>query len=298
VAGRLAAKRRLAWLRHTASVRARRAIPARAKPVLRRVLDVVDVFAAWSLRRSAPWPVPPRRLRARVGAPGARPFVESGRAAADAIRTAAADAGTPLERAEAILDFGCGCGRVLFPLDSKLPSQVRLTGCDVDAQAIRWLDARLSARGRAVVNSFAPPLPFADAAFDVVYSSSILTHLDQASQDRWIAELDRVLSPDGLALVSIHGPRAFAHAVAGHARLTLGMVARLRAYQALDDFVFEPYDSDRATREELPGITGAYGMAFQTPAVIGERWQAAFELGDNREWAINHWQDLVVLRKR
>jgi SAM-dependent methyltransferase len=241
--------------------------------------------------------VPPRRLRARVGAPGARPFVESGRAAADAVRSAAADAGTPLDGAEAILDFGCGCGRVLFPLDARLPGQVRLTGCDVDAQAVGWLDGRLSARAHAVVNNFVPPLPFDDAAFDVVFSSSILTHLDQTSQDRWIAELERILAPEGLALVSIHGSRAFAHAIAGHARLTQNMLARLRAHKTLQDFVFEPYDSDGATREELPGIAGAYGMAFQTPALIAERWHAAFELGDHREWAINHWQDLVVLRK-
>ena len=63
-------------------------------------------------------PVPPPRLRVEVaGTPGLDWFLDSGRQQAEIIRTAAARNGMPLGSTGALLDFGCGCGRVL-----RLPS--------------------------------------------------------------------------------------------------------------------------------------------------------------------------------
>src|SRR5262249_17239398 len=59
-------------------------------------------------------PVPPAALRTRVaGTANVEWFLTSGRAHAVEITEIMADAGAPLESAERILDFGCGCGRVV-----------------------------------------------------------------------------------------------------------------------------------------------------------------------------------------
>jgi SAM-dependent methyltransferase len=52
-----------------------------------------------------------------------------------------------------------------------------------------------------------PPLPYADASFDLVYALSVFTHLPEALQRPWMEELRRVLVPGGHLVVSLHGAR-------------------------------------------------------------------------------------------
>ena len=58
--------------------------------------------------------VPPARLRMAVaGSAEIAVFLESGRLAADSIRHSLQKNGVNISDIRAILDFGCGCGRVL-----------------------------------------------------------------------------------------------------------------------------------------------------------------------------------------
>ena len=50
-----------------------------------------------------------------------------------------------------------------------------------------------------------PPTRYPAAFFDVVYSVSLFTHLDEPSQDQWLEELARILKPGGVLLVTTHG---------------------------------------------------------------------------------------------
>ncbi len=149
-------------------------------------------------------PLPPARLRVRV-AGNADPawFLEGGRLAEETLRGALERAGTRLEDAAAILDFGCGCGRVTRRL-AGLRGEVR--GCDFDADAVDWCRRNLPF-GTFVHNELDPPLPFAAGDLDVVYAFSVFTHLPVPLQHAWVAELTRVLRPRGLLLLSTHGER-------------------------------------------------------------------------------------------
>lgn len=45
------------------------------------------------------------------------------------------------------------------------------------------------------------PPEFPDASFDLIYGTSVFTHIDKESQESWLAELDRLLrhcDPGGL----------------------------------------------------------------------------------------------------
>jgi hypothetical protein len=59
-------------------------------------------------------PLPPATLRVQVaGTADIESFLHGGQLAAQTVRELLAAGGRPMERCRAILDFGCGCGRVL-----------------------------------------------------------------------------------------------------------------------------------------------------------------------------------------
>ncbi|MBS2024304.1 MAG: class I SAM-dependent methyltransferase, partial [Deltaproteobacteria bacterium] len=79
-----------------------------------------------------------------------------------------------------------------------------LSGTDIDPQAIAWCQRHLS-YARTLVNPHLPPLPFDAASFDAIYAISVFTHLNEEMQLQWLAELRRVLTPEGVLLVTLLG---------------------------------------------------------------------------------------------
>ena len=148
-------------------------------------------------------PVPPPALIVRVaGTPDPGWFLESGRLAAEAICDALERDGAPVDALNAILDFGCGSGRVTRRW-ARLRG-VSVYGSDRDERAIDWCKRNLPF-AEFETNGLAPPLAFDDDAFDLVYALSVLTHLPEELQLLWLRELHRVLRPGGRLLVTTHG---------------------------------------------------------------------------------------------
>ncbi|PYI94281.1 MAG: hypothetical protein DME97_02125 [Verrucomicrobia bacterium] len=117
-----------------------------------------------------------------------------------------------------IVDIGCGCGKMarFFVVNP----QVHYCGIDVFGPAIAWcleafqhfpnfrfehLNVYSSVYNPAgAMQSETVVLPVKDGAADVVICASLFTHLLQPEFVRYIAELGRILVPNGRALVSIH----------------------------------------------------------------------------------------------
>ncbi len=106
-----------------------------------------------------------------------------------------------------ILDFGCGCSRVLRFLIPFLP-QAKFYGCDIDNIAIEWSRKHVPAAQFAVVPHL-PPTAYPREHFDFIYGLSVFSHLDLPRSILWLDELRQMLRPDGLLLLSIQG--AVAH---------------------------------------------------------------------------------------
>jgi SAM-dependent methyltransferase len=204
-------------------------------------------------------PVPPPRLRFYAGDNAdLGDFIEGGRKTAAMIAARVRAAGVGLESLEAILDFGCGCGRVARHWAGL--EGPRLCGCDYNPELVEWCRRNLPFL-EARRNELEPPLPYREASFDLVYGISVLTHLPVELQRAWVAELRRLLRPGGLLLLTLHGDRHAAAYLRG---------GELRAYEAGEPVVIHG---------PLAGTNGC--AAFHPPSwvrgeLLGDLDQLAF----------------------
>jgi SAM-dependent methyltransferase len=157
---------------------------------------------ALAVRAEDGLPLPPPRLIVRVaGTADPAWFVESGRRAGAAVRELLQRCGVAVDDLGAILDFGCGSGRVTRTWRD---FRGAVAGSDRDPEAIEWCRAQLPF-ARFELNGLAPPLAFADGSFDLVYALSVFTHLTEELQHAWMQELRRVVRPGGSLVLSTHG---------------------------------------------------------------------------------------------
>lgn len=148
--------------------------------------------------------LPPARLRTQVGPLHANAdfFLASGRHNAELVAELLREQGTSVEQLEALLDWGCGCGRVLRNW-RRFPG-IRIFGCDIDANMVAWCRENLRFAD-VTINELSPPLPYGDACFDLVYAFSVMTHLSEDLQQAWLRDVRRVLRPGGYFLFSTLG---------------------------------------------------------------------------------------------
>lgn len=104
----------------------------------------------------------------------------------------------PKAMPQRILDAGCGTGYGASLLRQQWPDAL-LVGCDLAPEMTR----RASARGIAAVCGDLEYLPFADASFNLVWSSLAL---QWCQPTRAFAELQRVLAPGGQLVFSTLAP--------------------------------------------------------------------------------------------
>jgi SAM-dependent methyltransferase len=178
----------------------------------------------WLARRAETGPavgpdglsLPPPRLRQLVSgrSADAEYFIRIGEAMAASIRNAAVEAGSPIEGMRAILDFGCGSGRVARQWAELQGPEIH--GCDYNEELVRWCAANLPFL-RVARNELEPPAPYEEESFDLIYALSVLSHLGEPLQERWVAEYRRMLRPGGLLVVSVLGEQAI-HRLTAEAR--------------------------------------------------------------------------------
>ena len=99
--------------------------------------------------------------------------------------------------AGAILDVGCGTGRLLRSASIAFP-RARLEGVDAAAEMVKVAQAMAPAFSFQVAS--AEKLPFRDRSFDLVFSSMTFHHW--ADQRAGVAEVARVLTPSGRWLLA------------------------------------------------------------------------------------------------
>jgi ubiquinone/menaquinone biosynthesis C-methylase UbiE len=109
-------------------------------------------------------------------------------------------AASEVPKPAAILDVGCGTGRLLRSAEQRFPP-CALEGVDPATEMVKHAQAVLPARSRIrFQKASAEKLPFRNDQFDLVFST--LTFHHWADQRQGIAEVARVLTPTGRWLLA------------------------------------------------------------------------------------------------
>jgi len=103
-----------------------------------------------------------------------------------------------------ILDWGCGPGRIIRHMPSVINNNCTFFGTDYNAKSIDWCSKNL-VDINFNKNELTAKLPYDDNSMDVIYGISIFTHLSEQMHYDWFNELYRILSPNGIMLLTLHG---------------------------------------------------------------------------------------------
>jgi SAM-dependent methyltransferase len=152
-----------------------------------------------------------------------------------------------------VLDFGCGSARVLrhFLPEAK---RAEFWGCDIDGPSIEWVTANLCPPLHCFQNGPEPPLALAAGSFDLIWATSVFTHID--SWSAWLLEMHRILAPGGLLIASFLGE---------------GM------WEAM---VGEPYREEEIGMTVRRHWTKHDAWVFHSEWWLREHWGRAFEIID------------------
>lgn len=173
-----------------------------------QVLDkrtMLDASTKDLLKRELTTPVPPADFIFLVnGHRNEANFAVSRVATVANIIELLAEAGVDYRKFRSVLDFGCGCGRVLAGWEHLISAGSKLHGFDINSSLIKFCQENIPFATTATSDYF-PPLPIADGSIDFAYAASVWTHLSLPASVQWAGEFARVIAPGGTALVSYHG---------------------------------------------------------------------------------------------
>jgi SAM-dependent methyltransferase len=233
--------------------------------------------------RSLDIPIPPPELRYRIvnAQIDDAYFLESGQQCAAEILRKLAEAGIGARGFRDVLDFGCGCSRILRFVIPQMP-QAAFSGCDIDEGAIEWSRKNVPDTRFTVVPHL-PPTDYRAEQFDLVYALSVFTHLDLPRQLLWLDELRRILRSGGVLLLTIQGAVAYE------------LVERTIGQKQQDEFretgfLFLENISDRVLPDWYQ--TAIYKERFAR-VVFG----SGFAIVRYEPRGMTGWQDLLLLRK-
>lgn len=189
--------------------------------------------------------------------------------------------GRSLASFEAILDWGCGAGRLSRYLAALSPG---LTGIDIDPDNIA-LCAETLPSARFLPVDLMPPTPLPDASFDLVLGLSVLTHLDEPVQHAWLNELRRLTRPGALLLLSVQG---------------LAQMALYGSPIELQQQAYRLGIRDGGVNPQLQAVVSDasyYRDVMHSPDYIFAVWARHFDVLDIVEGVAGN-QDVVLLRRR
>jgi SAM-dependent methyltransferase len=119
-------------------------------------------------------PIPPKALQIRVAGAYYPTFFDHGKGMFHELQAILKSHQLDFFAFNDILDFGCGCGRFMIPMSFMMDPK-KLSGTDIDPEAIAWLKGNYSCFKDVDVNGHAPPTKYASGAFDFIFSVSIFT---------------------------------------------------------------------------------------------------------------------------
>ena len=208
-----------------------------------------------------------------------------------------------LESHHRVLDVGCGIGRMALPLTGFLGPDGEYWGFDPVPKGIEWCRQHITSRfprfhfdvadvwsksynrrGKTLARDYV--FPYADASFDFVFTTSVFTHVVPADLENYVANIARVLRPQGTCFASYFllndtsrscdAARDFCYPVDSNgACMAVSRVEFEKAVAFDEQFIRDVYRRSGLTIEEPVRhgrwVGGAGGPAFQDIIIARSR---------------------------
>ncbi|HEV7699918.1 MAG TPA: class I SAM-dependent methyltransferase [Pyrinomonadaceae bacterium] len=201
------------------------------------------------------------------------------------------------EDLDEILDLPSGHGRELRALVVRFPN-ASFTACDIQPGGVDFCAKRFGAK--AVLSTADLGRLKFDRSFDLIWSGSLITHLDKESTTKLLASFYAHLKPGGIAIFTTHGDFVDGRLRSGETDYELGPegAASLVSQYAAAEYGYRDYPRGLGYFDFHPDKSG-YGVSIMSPRVVREIAAAAGEYDEvyfqPRGWA-DH-QDVYALRR-
>lgn len=110
--------------------------------------------------------------------------------------------GRRYEDMHAVLDWGCGAGRLLTHFAEVAGPEI--WGADVDPDNLQYCRETFQF-AHFEVFPLRPPTRLQDQKFDLIVGISVCTHLSERDQQVWLAELRRITRKGAIVMLSVQG---------------------------------------------------------------------------------------------
>jgi len=229
------------------------------------------------------YPIPPDFLMQQILGPKATSegYLYGGYVVSAGIRRILRLVGRRFQDFKYVLDFGCGCARVLRWFHDLRPSSI-FYGTDISQEAINWCKENIPF-AKFTKNDPFPPLPFPNESFDLVYGVSVFTHLDEEYQFAWLKELQRITRPGAIIMLTAHGDS--------------------KAYMDLSDEEYVQFQNNgfvykRAVEHGgVDGLPDFYQVTYHSRHYVERIWSKFFRISVYLRHGPLWLQDLVLMEK-
>jgi SAM-dependent methyltransferase len=208
----------------------------------------------------------------------------------------------PVGSCRAVLDFGCGWGRIIrFFLKDIEPD--KLLGIDHSEEALRACRNTNKWCKFTLIEPYAPT-PLRPESFDLIYLYSVFSHLPEEMHWAWLIEFHRLLAPGGMLIATTR------------ARSFIQVCKTLRDDPLIDgkpewlkvsartfsdvDATMSAYDNGQFCYEShgLEGRWSYWGEACIPKDYVEKRWNEIFDVCEYIDDLERCPQNVIVVRKR
>jgi SAM-dependent methyltransferase len=215
-------------------------------------------------------------------------YFHVGESAIECIMSAIFSTGKDPKEIKNILDLPCGYGRVLRYLKATFP-EASLTACDIGNNAVDFCTQTMGSF--PVYSRKEIKQVFIDRNFDLIWVGSLFTHLDLIRWDDFIEFFSSKLNPDGLLVISFHGPSIVQNIINGTNTygLSPNQLISLLGQYILKQYAFVNYQN-----------IDDYGISISSPVTITSIFEKFSELSviSLTEKAWDDHQDILICQKK
>jgi SAM-dependent methyltransferase len=185
---------------------------------------------------------------------------------------------------ESILEAGCGVGRMAMPLTSYLNGEGLYEGFDISEEMVNWCRENITAKfpnfrfqaaaiyngkygakakGRASEFRF----PYADEKFDLIFLTSVFTHMLPADVEHYFEEIARVMKPGGRCLITFFLLNEESTALIDDLKGEYNFEHRCKGYRTINRDA--PEEAIAYPEEFVRSLYEKYGLKLREPIRYG-----------------------------